>query len=67
MVPQRPWGWKIQHLGQEYRRGLAVVSRQDRVVEMDGHVASPEKQSELFSAPSLIFLVIRSLPQKNVS
>src|SRR6266852_5449536 len=37
-----PRGWKIQHFGQEYRRGLAVVSRQDRVVKMDGHVASPE-------------------------
>src|SRR5262245_53322061 len=35
-----PRGWKVQHLGQEYRRRLAVVSRQDRVVEMDGHVAS---------------------------
>ena len=37
-----PRGWKIQHLGQEYRRGLAVVGRQDRVIEMNGHVASPE-------------------------
>src|SRR5262245_19917306 len=42
--PPAPRGWKIQHLGQEYRRGLAVVSRQDCVIEMDGHVASPESR-----------------------
>src|SRR5215831_14258474 len=45
-----PRGWKIQHLGQEYRRGLAVVSRQDRVIEMDGHVPSPENCCQSLAA-----------------
>jgi len=53
--PPAPRGWKIQHLGEEYRRGLAVVSRQDRVVEMDGHVASPESSRSFSRSVAHLF------------
>jgi hypothetical protein len=55
-------GQGYQHLGQEYRRGLAVVSRQDRVIEMNGHVASPESDQSFSRSVTLLFgyLVVAS-------
>src|SRR5215813_11797816 len=60
-----PRGWKIQHLGQEYRRGLAVVSRQDRVVEMNGHVASLESDQSFSLRRSSLRLFGRYLKRRS--